>query len=43
MATDAHEEIVGAWRLVHSVEFMEDGRTRYPLGQDAVGYIVYSK
>ena len=22
---------------------MEDGRTRYPFGQDAVGYIVYSQ
>jgi Lipocalin-like domain len=43
MATDAHKEFVGTWRLVHSVEFMEDGRTRYPFGQDAVGYIVYSQ
>jgi hypothetical protein len=43
MPTDARKEIVGTWRLVHSVEFMEDGRKHYPFGQDAVGYIVYSE
>ena len=36
MATDARKEIVGTWRLVHSVEFMADGRANYPLGQYAV-------
>ncbi len=40
MPTDARKEFVGTWRLVHSVEFMEDGRMHYPFGQDAVGYIV---
>jgi hypothetical protein len=43
MPTDAREEIVGTWRLVHSVEFMKDGRTHYPFGHDALGYIVYSE
>ena len=43
MPTDARKEIVGTWRLVHTVEFMESGRKRYPFGQDAVGYIVYSE
>jgi hypothetical protein len=40
---DARKEFVGTWRLVHSVEFMKDGRTHHPFGQDAIGYIVYSE
>jgi hypothetical protein len=43
MPTDARKEFVGTWRLVHSVEFMDDGRTHYPFGEDAIGYIVYSE
>jgi catechol 1,2-dioxygenase len=45
MATtdDPREAIVGAWRLVHSVEYRPDGERRYPFGEDAVGYIMYSE
>jgi Lipocalin-like domain len=43
MPTDAPKGFVGTWRLVHTVEFMADGRTHYPFGLDAVGYIVYSE
>ncbi|HTU89391.1 MAG TPA: lipocalin-like domain-containing protein [Gemmataceae bacterium] len=43
MATDARKEIVGVWRLVHSVEFTPDGGTHYPFGEDAIGYIIYTE
>jgi hypothetical protein len=34
--------LVGTWRLV-SCEFRsEDGQVSYPLGQDALGYLIYS-
>lgn len=34
---------VGTWRLV-SYEFrIEDGQVIYPLGQDAVGYLIYTE
>ncbi|AGA27995.1 lipocalin-like domain-containing protein [Singulisphaera acidiphila] len=45
MATtdDPRKAIVGAWRLVHSVEHGPGGVRRYPFGEDAVGYIMYSE
>ena len=45
MATmdDPRKAIVGAWRLVHSVEFLAGGERRFPFGEDAVGYIMYSE
>ena len=45
MATtdDPRKAIVGAWRLVHSVEFGPGGERRYPYGEDAAGYIMYSE
>lgn len=43
MAVDARKEIVGVWRLVHSVEFLPDGGKHYPFGEDAIGYIVYTE
>jgi Lipocalin-like domain len=45
MATtdDPRKAIVGAWRLVHSVEYGPDGERRYPFGEEAVGYIMYSE
>lgn len=36
-------EIIGAWRLVHSVEITPSGETHYPFGSDAIGYIYYSE
>ena len=39
MSDDPRKAIVGAWRLVHSVEYT----SHYPFRQDAVGYIVYSE
>jgi hypothetical protein len=35
------KRILGAWRLVRSVEFGPGGETRYPLGEDAIGCIIY--
>ncbi len=45
MATtdDPRKAIVGAWRLVHSIEYGPGGERRYPFGEDAVGYIMYSE
>lgn len=39
---DITKEIVGAWRLVHSINIAPDGREEYPFGEDAVGCIHYS-
>jgi len=43
MSDDPRKAIVGAWRLVHSVEYGPGGAPHYPFGQDAVGYIIYSE
>src|SRR5208337_5040413 len=43
MSEDPRKAIVGAWRLVHSVEYGPGGAPHYPFGQDAVGYIIYSE
>jgi hypothetical protein len=34
---------IGTWRLVSCEVRSADGRVSYPYGQDAVGYIMYSK
>jgi hypothetical protein len=39
---DPHTAILGAWRLVHSVEFEPRGEKHYPFGEDAIGYIIYA-
>ena len=36
------QRIVGTWRLVHSIHTNSDGKTEYPYGEDAIGYIHYS-
>jgi hypothetical protein len=37
------DSLIGAWRLL-SFEFRnKDGQVRYPFGEDAVGYIIYSE
>lgn len=38
---DVARQFVGTWRLVHSISIEADGRTVYPYGEDAVGYIYY--
>ena len=43
MSDDPRKAIVGAWRLVHSVEYGPGGAPHYPFGQDAVGYLIYSE
>jgi Lipocalin-like domain len=43
MSDDPRNAIVGAWRLVHSVEYGPDGAPHYPFGQNAVGCIIYSE
>jgi hypothetical protein len=43
MPTDPRKAILGTWRLVYSVEFGPGGEKRYPFGQDAIGYIVYTE
>jgi catechol 1,2-dioxygenase len=35
--------ILAAWRLVHSVEFGPRGEKRYPLGENAIGCIIYTE
>jgi hypothetical protein len=42
MPTDPRKAIFGTWRLVHSVEFGPGGEKRYPLGEDAIGCIIYT-
>jgi len=39
---DIAKLIVGAWRLVHQIKINSDGKTEYPYGEDAIGYIYYS-
>ncbi len=36
MSDGPREAIVGAWRLIHSVEYGPDGTRHYPFGDDAV-------
>jgi Lipocalin-like domain len=43
MSDDPREAIVGAWRLVHSVEYGPDCTPHYPFGPDAIGSIIYSE
>jgi hypothetical protein len=43
VSTDPHRAFVGAWRLVHSVEYGPGGGRHYPFGEDAMGYIIYSE
>ena len=37
------KRILGTWRLVRSVEFGPGGEKRYPLGEDAIGCIIYTE
>ena len=39
----AHNPFVGAWRLVSFELRGSDGQVGYPLGQDAMGYILYTE
>jgi Lipocalin-like domain len=41
--TDVAKQILGTWRLVHSISISPDGQTEYPFGSDAIGYIYYSE
>ena len=40
---DVADQLLGAWRLVHSISTNTSGETEYPLGKDAFGYIYYSE
>jgi hypothetical protein len=39
---DIARALIGAWRLVSWSEIKKDGTTDYPLGQDAIGQLIYS-
>ena len=39
--TTLKEQIVGVWSLVSFVDQNQNGNTLYPLGEDAVGFIMY--
>ncbi len=39
---DVAKLIVGTWRLVRQIKVNADGKTEYPYGEDAIGYIYYS-
>jgi catechol 1,2-dioxygenase len=43
MPTDPRKAILGTWSLVHSVEFGPSGEKSCPLGEDAIGYIIYTE
>ena len=43
MSVDPRKAILGTWRLVHSVEVGPGGVKRYPIGEDAIGYIIYTE
>lgn len=36
------DRFIGTWRLISFERKSEDGQVSYPLGQDPVGYLVYS-
>ena len=38
----AHDALVGAWRLVSWENRAADGQVTYPMGTDALGYLLYS-
>ena len=39
----ADEQLIGTWKLVSYQARGEDGRVSYPVGQDPVGYIIYTQ
>jgi Lipocalin-like domain len=43
VSDDPKKAIIGAWRLVHLIEYRPDGTPDYPFGEDPIGYIVYSE
>lgn len=43
MSADPKRAILGAWRLVHSVEVGPGGERSYPFEEDAIGYIIYAE
>jgi hypothetical protein len=42
VSADPRRAFLGTWRLVHSVAYGPEGKTHYPFGEDAIGYIMYS-
>jgi Lipocalin-like domain len=43
VSADPRKAFLGTWRLVHSVEDGPAEQRHYPFGEDAIGYITYSK
>jgi hypothetical protein len=43
VSADPRNAFLGAWRLVHSVEYGPGGEKHYPFGEDAIGYIMYNE
>ncbi len=39
---DIRRKLLGAWRLVSWQEIHEDGSITYPLGEDAIGQLIYA-
>lgn len=37
------DKFIGVWRLISCTQTNEDGTVLYPWGEDAIGYIMYSK
>ena len=37
------DSLIGTWRLISWENRSADGRITYPLGKDAVGYIIYNR
>jgi Lipocalin-like domain len=42
MKDDIRQNLLGAWRLVSWQEIHDDGSITYPLGQDAIGQLIYA-
>lgn len=38
---EINQKIIGAWKLVYSVEIDSSENKIYPFGEDAIGYIIY--
>jgi Lipocalin-like domain len=38
---EINKKFMGTWRLVHYVEINSSSNKSYPLGEDAIGYIMY--
>lgn len=41
-AAEVREQLLGAWKLVSWQQIHDDGSVAYPLGEDAIGQLMYT-